>query len=136
MKPIYGGLFAVLVLFAGASALAQRSGGNQVSVPAPSNVGTIPMPVNNRSSFPMGSDPIIGPNGMPEMSQRISEQQTKLRNAERQKKIETDTVRLVNLVNELKSHVGGESTISPSDLGKRAEEIERLARSVKDRMKG
>jgi short-subunit dehydrogenase len=47
-----------------------------------------------------------------------------------------DTDKLVGLVNDLRQQVEDEKKLSPADLSKRAEEIEKLARSVKDRMKG
>jgi hypothetical protein len=70
------------------------------------------------------------------LNARIAEQQARTRNSERQKRIESDTQKLVGLVDELKQQVQGDKQMSPSDLSKRAEEIEKLARSVKDRMKG
>jgi short-subunit dehydrogenase len=84
----------------------------------------------------MGRDP-MSPMGLPDpMNGRMAEQQAKIRNTERQKRLQSDTERLVDLVNELKTQVGGESAISATDLSKRAEEIEKLAKSVKERMKG
>ena len=70
------------------------------------------------------------------LNARIAAQQARTRNAERQKRLEADTDRLVGLVRDLKQQVQSEKKLSPDDLGKRAEEIEKLARSVKDRMKG
>lgn len=67
---------------------------------------------------------------------RVAAQQARSRNNERQKRLEMDTDRLVGLVNDLKQQIQEEKTLSPADLSKRAEEIEKLARSVKDRMKG
>jgi hypothetical protein len=98
-------------------------------------MGNIPYSNTNRSGFPMnGSDPMMG---MPDpMRGRLAEQQAKVRNNERQKKLQTDTERLVGLVNELKTQVQSEQALPAAELSKRAEEIEKLARSVKDRMKG
>lgn len=70
------------------------------------------------------------------LDSRIAQQQARTRNSERQKRIESDTQKLVGLVDELKQQVQGDKQLSPADLSKRAEEIEKLARSVKDRMKG
>lgn len=70
------------------------------------------------------------------MGSRMVEQQARTRNAERQKKIEADTDKLVGLTTSLKETVQQEKEISPAELSKKAEEIEKLARSVKDRMKG
>ncbi|QNI35291.1 hypothetical protein [Edaphobacter albus] len=82
---------------------------------------------------PMGSDPSAAPDAL---SARIVEQQARTRNAERQKRLEADTDKLVGLVTDFKQQVQSERKLSPDDVGKRAEEIEKLARSVKDRMKG
>jgi hypothetical protein len=82
---------------------------------------------------PMGpGDPSAPPDVL---SGRIAEQQARSRNAERQKRLEADTDKLVGLVTEFKEQVQSEK-MSPDDIGKRAEEIEKLARSVKDKMKG
>lgn len=70
------------------------------------------------------------------LNSRIAQQQARTRNNERQKRIESDTQKLVGLVDELKQQMQGEKQLSPTDVSKRAEEIEKLARSVKDRMKG
>jgi hypothetical protein len=75
--------------------------------------------------------------GVPDvMGGRIAEQQARTRNSERQKKLESDTEKLMGLVNDLKDRMQNEEAVSPADLSRRAEEIEKLARSVKDRMKG
>jgi hypothetical protein len=70
------------------------------------------------------------------LNHRMAEQQARARNNDRQKRIESDTDKLLGLANELKQQVQGEKQLSPEDVSKRAEEIEKLARSVKDRMKG
>jgi hypothetical protein len=77
------------------------------------------------------------PSGTPDiLNSRVAEQQARSRNSERQKRLELDTDKLVGLVNDLRQQVEDEKKLSPADLSKRAEEIEKLARSVKDRMKG
>ncbi|HEY0163390.1 MAG TPA: hypothetical protein VGB69_11980, partial [Edaphobacter sp.] len=63
------------------------------------------------------------------VSGRLAVQQARTRNNERQKRLETDTDKLVDMVNSFKEQVKGE--LSPADVSKRAEEIEKLARSVK-----
>jgi methylmalonyl-CoA mutase N-terminal domain/subunit len=83
---------------------------------------------------PMGSgDPSAGADIL---GSRIAEQQARSRNSERQRRLESDTDKLVGLVNEFKQQLQDEKQLSPADVSKRAEEIEKLARSVKDRMKG
>lgn len=126
---------SILCAFSGAMLLGQRGGASS----APSGAGTIPSTNANRSSFPMGgsTDPFTGPNGLPDpLARRTSELQEKTRNNERQKRLESDTEKLVGLVTDLKSQVESDKALSPAELSKRAEEIEKLARSVKDKMRG
>ena len=68
---------------------------------------------------------------------RMQEEQAKRVNDERQKRLVADTARLYELAGELKEQVGksDKNTLS-IDVVKKAEEIERLARSVKDKMRG
>lgn len=68
---------------------------------------------------------------------RMQEEQAKKVNDERQKRLVTDTARLYELAGELKEQVGrsDKNTLSV-DVVKKAEEIERLARSVKEKMRG
>ncbi len=144
MKPVRVGIVAavVFVTCSGASVWAQRGGGagggGQVSTSTQSGAGSFPSANGGRTSFPTwGRDATMTPMGMPDpLGGRLAEQQAKVRNSERQKKLQSDTDKLVDLVNELKNQVGTESTLSPSELSKRAEEIEKLAKSVKERMKG
>jgi len=68
---------------------------------------------------------------------RLEDQRAKSRNADRQKKLVSDTDRLVDLVTNLKQEVETPGAAAqPGDVSKKAEEIEKLAKSVKDRMKG
>lgn len=56
---------------------------------------------------------------------------------ERQKKMQEDTVKLLKLAEELKTEMEKTNKFQMSlDVVKKAEEIERLARDVKTRMKG
>jgi hypothetical protein len=59
-----------------------------------------------------------------------------LRNVDRQKHLVTDTDRLVDLANELKLEVAnsGSETLTP-EMQRKIAEIEKLARSVKDKMR-
>ncbi|WP_263365593.1 hypothetical protein [Edaphobacter bradus] len=71
------------------------------------------------------------------LSARMEEQQIRSRNSDRQKRLVSDTDKLVELTRQLKEQVEQQSEPPrPADLGKKAEEIEKLAKSVKDRMKG
>jgi hypothetical protein len=69
-------------------------------------------------------------------AKHAQEEAAKLRNAERQKRLVTDTDKLLQLAQELKTEVdkSNKDTLSLSVV-KKAEEIEKLAKSVKDRMK-
>jgi len=68
---------------------------------------------------------------------KLADQQAKSRNSDRQKRLETDTQRLLALATELKEQVDKtDKNILSIDVIKKADEIEKLARSVKDRMKG
>jgi len=79
---------------------------------------------------------MTAPGGFPDSLASRAALQERTRNSERQKRLELDTVKLMGLVTDLKSQVNGDKTLSPEELGRRAEEIEKLARSVKDKMKG
>jgi hypothetical protein len=79
-----------------------------------------------------GALPDFGPN-----SPKIEEQQAKARSNERQKKLVADTDKLLALATELKTDVDKTNqNILSMDVIKKAEEIEKLAHSVKERMKG
>ena len=77
------------------------------------------------------------PTDDPEQTRRSMEEQVnRSRNAERQKRLEMDTEKLLSLANELKEQVGKTNKdILSVDVIKKADEIEKLAKSVKDRMK-
>ena len=65
------------------------------------------------------------------------EQQAKLRNDDRQKKLVADTDKLLVLATDLKAQVDKSTKDTLSvDVIRKAEEIEKLAHSVKERMKG
>ena len=64
-------------------------------------------------------------------------EQEKMRIAERQKRLEADTEKLVALTTALKAQVDeSNKDILSVDMIKKAEEIEKLAHSVKERIKG
>jgi hypothetical protein len=68
---------------------------------------------------------------------RLAREMAKKANLERQAQLKSDTDRLLKLAEELKDYVdkSNENMLSLSVL-KKAEEIEKLARSVKDKMRG
>ena len=86
------------------------------------------------------AQPPVSPNvGEPEgpLSSRLEQDQAKMRNTERQKKLVDDTARLVSLANELKTDVEKSNKDTMSlEVIRKADEIEKLARSVKEKMKG
>lgn len=67
----------------------------------------------------------------------MEEQQAQARNSERQKRLVADTNKLLELATDLKAQVDktNKDTLSV-DVIKKADEIEKLAHSVKERMKG
>jgi hypothetical protein len=67
----------------------------------------------------------------------MEDEQAKMRNIERQKRLVEDTAKLLELANELKAEVdkSDKNTLS-LDVVRKADEIEKLAHSVKERMKG
>ncbi len=72
-----------------------------------------------------------------ENRERIARDMAKKANQERQALLKSDTDKLVKLAAELKDYVdkSNENVLSVEVL-KKAEEIEKLARTVKDKMKG
>ena len=66
------------------------------------------------------------------MARQIAEQQALRRNNERQKLIVDDTAKLVHLAQQLKNDMDAGKA---ANSGKTAEEIEKLAKTVKDKMK-
>jgi len=80
-----------------------------------------------------GGVPDFGPPTSPKME----EQQARARSTERQKKLVADTDKLLELATELKTDVDKTNqNILSMDVIKKADEIEKLAHSVKERMKG
>ena len=71
------------------------------------------------------------------LAHRVEQKMSERRNEERQKTLVADTDRLLNLAQQLKSEVDKSSKDQLSvDVYKRAEQIEKLARSVKEKMRG
>ncbi len=88
--------------------------------------GGIGMPSADGRGIP-GMDPLP----------HMEEQQARSRNNERQKKLVADTDRLLALIADLKRQIEqADKDGQPVDVTKKAEEIEKLAKSVKDRMRG
>ena len=85
---------------------------------------------------PGRTDPTVA-GDMDEGQKRLAREMAKKANLERQAQLKNDTDRLLRLSQELKEYVdkSNENMLS-LDVLKKAEEIEKLARSVKDKMKG
>ena len=85
---------------------------------------------------PQQPQPIIPDPGSPNDS-RLERDQAKARSADRQKQIVADTQKLVTLANELNAAVekSNKDTLS-LDVIRKADEIEKLAKSVREKMKG
>jgi hypothetical protein len=95
----------------------QRPGVQSGQLPANSVPGVVP--------------PELAPNP------QVEQGQAKLRNTDRQRQIVSDTQKLVSLANELKTEVDKSTKDTLSiDVIKKADEIEKLAHSVKEKMKG
>ena len=86
--------------------------------------------------LPLPSTPPTEDNGPPVPS-RVQREMEKKANAQRQADLKRDTEKLLKLSTELKEYVdkSNENVLSV-DVIKRAEEIEKLAHSVKVKMKG
>jgi len=70
------------------------------------------------------------------VSPAILEQQARTRNSDRQKKMVQDTNKLVSLATDLKEQVEkSQKDTTTNDAARKAEEIEKLAKSVRERMK-
>ena len=92
--------------------------------------GTTGIPPTSRPG-----QPTLGPTT--EVPSKIAIEQARSRNTERQKRLEDDTAKLLSLATELKEQVDKTNKdIMSVDVIKKAEEIEKLAKDVKDRMKG
>ena len=92
----------------------------------------------NPRSQPPRIDGNVAPNDPnDENRDRIARDMAKKANLERQAALKVDTDKLFKLASELKGYVdkSNENVLSLEVL-KKAEEIEKLARSVKDKMKG
>jgi hypothetical protein len=77
------------------------------------------------------------PNPSDPMQRQRLEKMEKARNVDRQKQLERDTDKLLALAKELKEEVGKSNADTLSiDVVKKAAEIEKLAKNVKDRMRG
>ncbi|NYF80374.1 hypothetical protein [Granulicella arctica] len=116
MRTIQAAALTIILLGSGTPFLAQQ-GATLPSVRAPFGPG------NSTDTNPL--------------SPAAQEQMERSRQTDRQKKLIADTNRLLTLATELKTDMDKTSKDTMSlDVIKKAEEIEKLAHSVKERMKG
>ncbi len=96
-----------------------------------------PVLAQDHHSPPRAVDGTVAPPEGDENQDRIAHDMAKKANQERQAALKSDTDKLVKLAGELKDYVdkSNENTLS-LDVLKKAEEIEKLAHSVKEKMKG
>jgi len=116
------------------AALAQMGGGlDQMGVPG---AGSQTGGRRPQTTQPQQPQPIM-PDAASPTEGRLERDQAKLRNMDRQKQIVADTQKLVALANELNSAVekSNKDTLS-LDVIRKADEIEKLAKSVREKMKG
>lgn len=89
----------------------------------------------SQSGHTGGELPSLGPTES--LSPEMQEQQARSRNSDRQKRLVADTDKLLVLATELKQDVSKTNKdVLSVDVIKKADEIEKLAHSVKERMKG
>ena len=96
-------------------------------------------PTPTAPGIPQAPDPLnpMGKSDDNRMVGRAEEKQVIVFNTERQRRLVADTDKLLALATELKLDVEKtDKNILSVDVVKKADEIERLAKSVKDRMKG
>jgi hypothetical protein len=121
---VVAGLLFVTFDVTGGKGQSRQNSPPPVMSPSPPGANNSPL----GRTDPMSPDPL---------NNRMEQQQIRSRNSDRQKRLVSDTDKLVNLVKQLKEEVeSGDKPLEPNDVQKRAEEIEKLAKSVKDRMKG
>jgi hypothetical protein len=84
-----------------------------------------------------GGQMLPGPSQEPVIMQQQRAEQQKMRIAERQKQLVADTDKLLLLTTALKEQVNeSNKDVLSLDMIKKAEEIEKLAHNVKERIKG
>lgn len=95
----------------------------------------LPSPTSVRPQFPQ--PPAIGQHRPDEAERKMEREQEKKLNQERQAELKRDTDKLLQLATQLKAAVdkSNENTLS-LEVIKKAGEIEKLAKSVREKMRG
>jgi hypothetical protein len=107
-------------------------GGNAQSKQRPVNP-----PPQGGAGMPIPPPDPIGEGNSDESTRRAMHEMEKKANLERQAALKKDTEKLLKLAEELKNSVDKSSaSVLSLEVMKKAEEIEKLAHSVKDKMKG
>jgi hypothetical protein len=121
-RPCFAALALLLAIAVSTPCLAQAPGQAPQRLPNPG---------------PPTPGQVTPPGPEDEARERIEKEMAKKANEERQAQLKRDTDRLLKLATELKTSVDktDQNTLS-LDVVKKAEEIEKLAHSVKEKMKG
>jgi hypothetical protein len=116
-------LLAAILLLTGSVTLANAQQNPPITRPAPTSPGQAPLSGDESNGDAM--------------TRRAMEQQAIKRNTQRQQDIVNDTAKLLDLAQQLKDEVdkSRKDQMSVSVI-KKAEEIEKLAKAVKEKMKG
>lgn len=95
---------------------------------APGSAQQIRLPASISQSQSMGSVPVIS-------GDNVQRQQAEAANLQRQVQIKQDTDKMFELTQELKDSLKTDRGVMSLDAIKKAEQIEKLAKSVKSKMK-
>jgi len=114
----------------------QMQGSNPMGQMGQGQMGQTPTPgmpqVGGRKGSQSQDDGSMDP-----LAGNMEAQRERMRNADRQKQLQQDTEKLLSLATELKQQVDKtDKNILSVDVIKKADEIEKLAKSVRERMKG
>jgi hypothetical protein len=97
----------------------------------------IPIPTPRTPGVPTQSPTSSDENDQDTMAHRAMIQQAQRRNDQRQQDIVNDTAKLLKLTEQLKTEVeNGGKDQTPVSMTKKVEEIEKLAKAVKEKMRG
>jgi hypothetical protein len=126
---VWTALAGISLWIAGSVSLAQRSG---TTAPPDPTRGLPQVQSGPGMQSPLGADETVR-----ERTAKIAIEQERARNDDRQKRLVADTQKLLALATELKADVDRTNKDMLSvDVVKKADEIEKLAHSVKEKMKG
>jgi nitric oxide reductase activation protein len=117
--------------------MGQMPGSDPLGMPGGASTGGRTGTGSRGQQMPQQQPPSIVPDTTGPTDGKLEHDQAKLRNMDRQKQIVADTQKLVALANELQSDVqkSNKDTLS-LDVIRKADEIEKLAKSVREKMKG